>query len=330
MRNMLLGRLLPALIIAGAAGAAGFVAGAQDTPKPTEKTLKVNEVARVGQSVITAEDFIERLLEVERILYADRRNGGMVIDDLVAERMLELEAERIGITVKPRETGDEEEELNKLWLGEFQRWNEEVLADQRKRGAKEQKKTWVEFLRDRFGMTEADYKRWLNTTARRNLKLRLVVNYWEESNERAEAWGIRVESKELAAQLRQRLVQGESFTNLARNHSNESRTREFGGKIGNVWRNDGRLDTEVEVAFWKLKKDGISEPVETQHGWWLVVRKEGQLGNEAPFWDLRETLLKRPNVSQNRFQAWRNAVAASGRYAYERRMPGWDCAANQP
>lgn len=177
MRNLLLGRLLPALMIAVAAGAAGFAAGAQDKPKPIERTLKVNEVARVGQSVITAEDFIERLLEVERILYADRRNGGMVIDDLVAERMLELEAERIGITVKPRETGDEEGELNKLWQGEFQRWNDEVVADQRKRGAKEQKKTWQEFLRDRFGMTDADYKRWLNVTAKRNLKLRLVVNY---------------------------------------------------------------------------------------------------------------------------------------------------------
>ncbi|MBX3461168.1 MAG: peptidylprolyl isomerase [Planctomycetes bacterium] len=329
--NTLLTRLLPALLIALVAGAAGYGMGAQDKPKPAPvPTLKVNEVARVGQSVITAEDFIERLLQFEKILIPDRRNGGMVYDDLIAERMLQLEAERIELTIKPREIGNEQEVLDKAFKGEFQRWNDDLLKQQRERGIPESPRTWLEFLRDRFNMNDGQYRGFLQRMARLNLLMRLLVNHWEESTECADAMGLRVESKQAAADLLARAKRGESLANLARNNSNDTRTRDFAGRIGTVWPKDGRLDAEVDAAFWKLNKGQYSEPIETREGWWIVLRGEGRLPNEAAIWDVRDELLKRPNVDRNRFQAWRNALAASGRYAYERRMPGWDVAANEP
>lgn len=327
----LLTRFLPALFIAVVAGALGYGMGAQDKPKPAPMpTLKVNEVGRVGQSVITAEDFIERLLQFEKVLMPDRRNGSLVFDDLVAERMLELEAERIELVIKPREIGDEQEVLDKAFKGEFERWNDDLVSQQRQRGLKEAPRTWHEFLRDRFSMNEGEYKGFLSRLARLNLLMRVLVNYWEESTECADAMGVRVETKEAAADILARAKRGESFANLARNHSNDMRTRDFAGRIGTVWPNDGRLDKEVDAAFWKLKQGEYSQPIETREGFWVVLRGPGRLANEAAIWDLRDEMLKRPNVDRNRFQAWRNALAAAGRYAYERRMPGWDVAANQP
>lgn len=315
-----------ALLAATAAG--GFVAGAQQA-KPAERTLKVNQVARVGDGVITAEQFIEKLNEVEQPLLPDLRNATTALDMLIAERLLDLETDRLEAAPKPREIGDEMESVERQFRAAHEQENAERLAEQRRRGLPERPQPWGEFLQARLGMTPEQFSGWLRATAARNLRMRLVVGYWEESSERAEAHGLRVDSRDAASALRERFIKGEKFPALAR-ASTEGRSRDHDGRIGMVWKGDGRLDAAVDEAFWNLESGEVSEPIRTEHGWWLVLRGRTVLANEAPFYDLREQLLARPNVDNNRFKAWRNAVANSGRYAFERRMPGWDCAADQP
>lgn len=314
-----------ALLAATAAG--GFVAGAQQA-ESAERTLKVNQVARVGEGIITAEQFIEKLNEIEQPLLPDLRNSRTALDMLVAERLLDLETDRLEAAPKAREIGDEMEAVEKQFRAAHEQENAERLAEQRRRGLPERPQPWDEFLLARMGMTPKEFSGWLRSTAARNLRMRLLVGYWEETTEHAEAYGVRVDSRDAAAALRERFIKGEDFRSLARS-STEGRSRDFDGRIGMVWKGDGRLDGTVDEAFWKLKDGELSEPVRTEHGWWLVLRRRTVLANEAPFYDLREQLISRTNVDNNRFQAWRNATAASGRYVFERRMPGWDVGADQ-
>ncbi len=329
MRMRMLLRLGAGVMVVAGVGAVGYIAGAQEEKKrPPEKTLKVNQVARVGESIISAEEFIERVNEIERAMNPEKRVAQAALDLLVGERLLELEADRIEAVVKAREVGDEMAKLEQQWRSQHEREQAERVKDQRSRGAPENPEPWEDWLKRRAGMTPAEFSAWIRTHSTRNIRLRLVVGFWEETNEHAEAWGISCRTEKEATDLRNRVLKGESFSTLAREASTSN--QDTGGKIGMVWRNDGRLDPEVDEAFWKLKDGAISQPVKTEHAWWIVLRKVTVLANQAPFYDLREELLKRPNVDSNRFQAWRNAVASGGRYAYERRMPGWDCAANQP
>ncbi len=315
------------LVVLAASGA-GFIVGAQDD-KPAEATLKVNEVARVGESVITAEQMIEKINEIERVLDPDARVARAALDMLVGERLLELEADLLEAAPKAREVGDEMAEIEKSWRAQHEKEDAERIAGQRQRGIATQPESWESWLERRTGMKASEFGTWLRGVAARNIRLRLVVGYWEVSNEHAEAWGIRCATEKEATDARERIAKGASFSSVARDVST-STSREGGGRIGEVWRRDGRLDAEVDEAFWKLKDGQVSPPVRTEHGWWIVSRKATVLANEAPFYELRDELLRKPNVDTNRFQAWRNAVASSGRYAYERRVPGWDCAADQP
>jgi foldase protein PrsA len=328
MRTRILSSLVAVAIIAAAAGTTGYFVGAQET-RSAERTLKVNQVARIGDSVITAEEFIERLIEIERPLMPDRRNAGTALDLLVAERLLDLESERLDATPKAREIGDEMQALEGTWRAEMERENQDRIREQQRRGLPERPLSWEEFINQKTGMSSREFSAWLRTVAARNIRMRLVVGYWEETSERAEAWGIRTDTRDQANALRERFLKGESFSTLARN-STEFRSRDFGGRIGMVWRGDGRLDSEVDKAFWDLKDDEITQPVQTPHGWWITLRKSTILANEAPFYEMRELLLGKSNVDANRFRAWRNALAAGDRYVYERRMPGLDVGADQP
>ena len=69
--------------------------------------------------------------------------------------------------------------------------------------------------------------------------------------------------------------------------------------------------------------------IKTTRGCWVVRKTKFYPGNQAPFFNLREECLARGNPNPLQLKKWQNAVASSGRYAYERRMPGWDVQAGE-
>jgi parvulin-like peptidyl-prolyl isomerase len=316
-------RLSAAAVAAVLAGLVGFHAGAQ-----SNRTLEVNQIARVGESVITAEQYIQGLVEAEQTKPRDDRVHRQVLDLLIAERLLELEAERLEATVRPRELREEVERLEEGLRHEYQAYRAELQRLARQRGQEEFNLTWEEFLARRQ-MTDAQLQGMLRRIARQELLKRMLVGYWEESNERIVTHGVVLMTRREAEEVRARLIRGERIDVVARSLSMERRTREGGGLVGTVWRNDMRLEPSVANALWELKDGEFSQPVRTENGWWIVRRTHTVLANEANFWDLREDLLKGPGVTPNRFIAWRHALASSDRYAYEERMPGVDVEADQ-
>lgn len=66
-----------------------------------------------------------------------------------------------------------------------------------------------------------------------------------------------------AEDLRNRVMKGEDFAELARRYS-EGPTAQQGGELGDFER--GQLDTQIETPVFKLEKDGITDVIQTKTG----------------------------------------------------------------
>lgn len=74
---------------------------------------------------------------------------------------------------------------------------------------------------------------------------------------------------ELLNDIRERIISGESFADLARDYSEDPGSAAAGGELGSV--GEGAFDPEFERALWSLTAAGeLSEPVKTQFGFHLI------------------------------------------------------------
>ena len=81
-------------------------------------------------------------------------------------------------------------------------------------------------------------------------------------------------AQEKIAAIRDEIAKGGDFEKIATEKSDDSHTKKRGGKAGLVSKNDKRferlgLEKLVEEAF-KLKKNDVSQPIETKNGYYLV------------------------------------------------------------
>jgi peptidyl-prolyl cis-trans isomerase C len=79
---------------------------------------------------------------------------------------------------------------------------------------------------------------------------------------------ILVEKKELALELVEKLKKGGDFAALAKENSKDPGSKEQGGDLGFFGK--GQMVPAFEEAAFKLAKDQVSEPVETQFGWHVI------------------------------------------------------------
>lgn len=322
-----------ALLALGLAGTVGFLAGAQDQPKRPLRTLKPGQVARVGDSTITAEQYVQRALEYERTQDPANRVAARLLDSLVAERMLDLEAERLEARVKQRELEAEVTRMVDYYKELLASTNRELLESQRKAGQPERPWTWQEWLSERLQVTEMEFNATCARSARNTLLKRMVIWYWYRSSPNIDVLLIENRSKEKIEEAARRVAAGEDFATLVPKYSSHrSATQNIPGLFAEVIRGDGSLSPKASDTAWALADKATSAPFEEDGKWYLVKRLKSNSNpvNEAAFALQRDDCLRAPNVDANMFERWRNAVASSGRYAYERRMPGWDCEADEP
>jgi peptidyl-prolyl cis-trans isomerase SurA len=76
------------------------------------------------------------------------------------------------------------------------------------------------------------------------------------------------EARNKLARLRERVLQGEDFAELARAHSEDPGSGANGGDLG--WANPGTFVGPFEEAMSKLRPDEISQPFRSQFGWHIV------------------------------------------------------------
>ena len=84
---------------------------------------------------------------------------------------------------------------------------------------------------------------------------------------KANASHILVKTQEEAKHIKEKLNQGKSFEDLAKQYS-LCPSKKKGGLLG--WFSHGQMVKEFEKVTFKLKKGQISEPVKTQFGWHII------------------------------------------------------------
>jgi len=76
----------------------------------------------------------------------------------------------------------------------------------------------------------------------------------------------------LILQMRQRIQDGESLADLAREYSDDRASRQSGGNLG--WVSPGQMVPAFEEAMQELEPGEISQPVQSRFGWHLIEVQE--------------------------------------------------------
>ncbi len=87
------------------------------------------------------------------------------------------------------------------------------------------------------------------------------------------------EAKQKLLALRHRIENGEDFAAIARWHSDDKGSAIKGGELG--WVQPGALAPPVEQAMAALTPNQLSEPVQTEFGWYLIQVLERQETNDT-------------------------------------------------
>ncbi len=99
---------------------------------------------------------------------------------------------------------------------------------------------------------------------------------------------IRVETQEEAAAIRQEIMSGADFANMAREKSTGP-SGPSGGALG--WFGAGMMVPPFEDAVRELEVGKVSEPVETQFGWHLIMLNDSRKQAVPLLDDVREELV---------------------------------------
>ncbi len=113
-------------------------------------------------------------------------------------------------------------------------------------------------------------------------------------------------AKQKLEQVRERVVGGESFSDLAKRFSNDASAPQGGG-LG--WLNPGETVPQFENAMKALKIGEVSEPVQTSFGWHLIVvdeRRTQDMADQFQRNQIRQRLfMQRSEVA---FETWMQQV----------------------
>jgi len=96
-------------------------------------------------------------------------------------------------------------------------------------------------------------------------------------------------TRERLAALKERLVAGESFEDLARENSDDPGSAAGGGTLGFI--ESGMMVPEFEAAAFALSPGEVSDPVRTNFGWHLVKVTSVQQSGRVTFEEVRDQVL---------------------------------------
>jgi len=111
------------------------------------------------------------------------------------------------------------------------------------------------------------------------------------------------EASERLEQLRQRVLNGESFSDLAKAHSNDTSSGLSGGDLG--WVSRGDLLPRFEKAMMELKVNELSKPIQTRFGVHLIQvlgRRKQDVSTKMARGEVRKQIHQRK--ARERYEQW--------------------------
>lgn len=312
-----------ATALLGVGLAFGYGAGAQDTPgQGAKNTLQPNQVMRIGDKVITAEQLIARIWDQESVMPERQR---VLVNSLTYLRdtsLLDLEASRMKLEIS-------QEEQNLVTTQQLDLIKDRIRVDT---GGMLPYEEWLK----QQNLKQDEFESYVRDRSRVILLKRLLVNYFEKTQECLEASHILVTRLEDAKDIHRRLKETpankltEKFEDLAVSRSEDPSSGVTKGVLPRLFKDDGTLVKEAEDAIWKLKDGEYSEPVKTSYGYHIFKRNRTLVPPTKTFAELRGDLMKSPDVAEENFNRWVRWVFNTQKYPVQRRLPGYDCKPDQP
>jgi len=241
--------IMAVLITAVVAGAACFGIG-RLTAAPADPV-----VASVNGEAITRDDLYESL---------KGQYGKDTLDQLISEKIIELELKKQNVTVSEEDTQKELQEMISQYGGQEQ--FDALLAN--------------------YGYSMEDFTKNIVT----NLKLKKLLEprititeaemktYFEQNKttfdvqEQVKASHILVDSEAKAKEVKDKLAAGGDFAELAKEYSIDTGSSQNGGELG-FFPRDTMVKEFENVAF-SLKPGTISDPVQTKYGYHIIKVEE--------------------------------------------------------
>lgn len=215
----------------------------------------------------------------------------MVIEQLALQKALEIAADKAGIVVT-------DEELNALIADDFPPNWEEILAEsgQNKEEFLEDVKKNIkiekfitanitevvvtdEEAKAQFDTMVAELGEEILVMPEKITASHILLKCTDEDSEAKKAEIIK---------LRERILAGEKFADVAAATSDCPSGKQAGGSLGEFGR--GEMVPEFEVAAFSQEIGKVGEPVKTMHGWHIILVEAKNEGGKITFDDVKEEM----------------------------------------
>lgn len=243
--------------------------GTTTTDTTNKGTINKSEiVATVGDVEITRAEFGDFLIA---------QYGPKAIDTLIAEKIIELEAEKQKVKVTQEEVDTEYQSYAADFGGEESLENMLEAYDVNPETLKSDIKRFLltmKVMEKELGIKEQDIKEYFE-------KNKKAFSQQEE----VKASHILVEDEKLAKDIIKKLDKGEDFAELAKEHSIDG-TKDKGGDLGYFGK--GVMVEEFEKAAFSMKVGEYSKkPVKSQFGYHIIKVTDKQESKDAKFEDVK-------------------------------------------
>ncbi len=202
------------------------------------------------------------------------------VDQLIIDKIIEIEAKKENISVTQEEIDKEMTEYMDSYGGEdiFNQMLEMYNVNVSDIEESMQSSLVIEkLLEKRISITDEE-----------------METYFEENKdsfaeeEKVQASHILVEDEKTAKEIVEKLEAGEDFADLAKEYSTDEESSENGGDLGFFGR--GEMVQEFEDAVFALEVGELSEPVKTEYGYHIIKLVDKQEAKEAVFEDVKEEI----------------------------------------
>ncbi len=212
---------------------------------------KGETVARVDGQAISKNELYELMVQ---------SNGQAALDSLVNEKIVEIEASQNSVTASEDEVENKLEEVAGYYGGldvfEQSLANYNMSLKDVKKDLAVQVKL-EKLLKAKITVTDKEVEEYFAT----NKEM-----YDEE--EQVKVSHILVDNEKQAQEIRQKLLEGQDFAELAKEYSLDDQNKDSGGDLGMVSR--GQMVEEFEAAAFALPVGEISSPIETSFGFHII------------------------------------------------------------
>ncbi|MGE7092765.1 peptidylprolyl isomerase [Lysinibacillus sp. NPDC048646] len=220
----------------------------------------------------------ELILQTELDEALRNQYGAEVLDTLINNKIVEMEAKKEGITVSDETIQTEYDELVESYGGE------DAVQD-----VLEENGLTIDSVKDNIRMYQLTKD---VIAASIEIADEEVAQYFTDNKdsygqaEQVVASHIQLEDEAAAKEVLAKVQAGEDFAELAQSFSLDVDTSDEGGDLGYISR--GQMDESFEEVVFSLEKGAVSEVVQTAEGYHIIKVTSKVPAEEAVFDDVKE------------------------------------------